>query len=724
MFKMRGLKFLEPPIRYLFLAILMILLVFPKPAFAFINPFSVFETMLGGIEEVSLHVTKVIIQIFFLYVGGLLYLYSSAHLLQHVISHPEWLCILNCDGTPNPLIDAGWAFTSGVANLFLILIFIIVALAYILKLETFQVKKTLPKLILVALLLNFSLVFVAIPVDISSVIFRTIVRGNEGLAFDLIADLGAAGRDLLFNLIGWIVALSISFMIPGVSSFAQLALVLLVVGFVFLANIATWVFQIVSFFLVGTVFFLYVFLFAARIFLVQILAILAPLAFLCLILPQTEQYWKEWLTHLVQWCFLGAFLLFFLVIGLRAMSVIRPPDLAPIPLFGLINLPVYVVYYFFMFIYLVVVLFVSNKFMPIFASFLISQASLALGRIQTVSQPALSATGRLLRERAAESKRLREWGKKQATAPTPELRGWRKVVTPVVAPAWALRRAMGKAVGVTPVEATKRDIAGAETRTEKIKEPTLALSNFESAMGVNDLAGAIGTLSQAIKQGGPFKELFAEKVKPEVAVALARRAQTVGAVPETERIAHAFLDKLPPKEREDRLREMGFKSPGVLKDEVARLRREGKEEEARETERKLEEMEAEWKAKGYTTITHKIIGEAKGDEIKEFAKGFWEDREIMEAAQEFWGGSQLRKAAEEFGRDFVDTYMEEVERRTPKWFAANNPSGLLYLSGNAAQDLGYGTPGGWSRAKVREAIRHARRAGRGELEEERPPYIV
>ncbi|MBZ9578247.1 hypothetical protein KJA14_00025 [Patescibacteria group bacterium] len=330
-----------------------------------------FNAMFEGIEEKAAPLAKQIITVFVTYIVGLVALYTSSNLLQlAIVEQSNWLTI-----QLSPIVQAGWSFISGLANLFLILIFVAIAIAYILKIETFQAKKALPRLIIVALLLNFSLVFIGALVDISNILYNTVLQGNENLILQFIDALGAGGWDVVFNLMLWIALLAGLFIIPVVGPFAQLGLVILMVGVAFLPNIVTWIFQIVLFLMVSGVFFTWTFLFAARVFVIQILAILAPLAFVCMILPQTRKYWDEWLKHLLGWMFLGIFLLFFLVIGLRAADVLVPPGgLTPIPVLGWLSIASYFTYYFFIFIYLILVSYVSSRFMPALATFMITQA--------------------------------------------------------------------------------------------------------------------------------------------------------------------------------------------------------------------------------------------------------------------------------------------------------------------------------------------------------------
>ncbi|MBI2054685.1 MAG: hypothetical protein HYT39_01145 [Candidatus Sungbacteria bacterium] len=62
-------------------------------------------------------------------------------------------------------VKIGWGVARDVANMFFIIILIIVALATIFDLETFNVKSVLPRLITIALLINFSLIIGVFVID-------------------------------------------------------------------------------------------------------------------------------------------------------------------------------------------------------------------------------------------------------------------------------------------------------------------------------------------------------------------------------------------------------------------------------------------------------------------------------------------------------------------------------------------------------------------------------
>jgi len=72
--------------------------------------------------------------------------------------------------TDVPIVQEGWTITRDLANMFFVLILLVIAMATILKVETYGMKSLLPKLIAVALLINFSLVFCGVVIDSSQIL--------------------------------------------------------------------------------------------------------------------------------------------------------------------------------------------------------------------------------------------------------------------------------------------------------------------------------------------------------------------------------------------------------------------------------------------------------------------------------------------------------------------------------------------------------------------------
>ncbi|HPJ80289.1 MAG TPA: hypothetical protein PLF70_01115 [Candidatus Portnoybacteria bacterium] len=67
------------------------------------------------------------------------------------------------------IITTGWTVCRDVANMFFILFMVITAFATIFRIEEYGIKKLLPKVIVIALLINFSMVFCSAIVDFSNI---------------------------------------------------------------------------------------------------------------------------------------------------------------------------------------------------------------------------------------------------------------------------------------------------------------------------------------------------------------------------------------------------------------------------------------------------------------------------------------------------------------------------------------------------------------------------
>ncbi|PIV45344.1 MAG: hypothetical protein COS25_00330 [Candidatus Nealsonbacteria bacterium CG02_land_8_20_14_3_00_37_10] len=368
--------------KYLILTLAVIILLAPKPALALwgVGDFGLFDIpdqILGGLEERTGPIFTAVLSIFFVYIAGLAGLaLSSKYLTTFIVTQGDAIATLR------PMTEAAWGFTAGLANMLLIIIFLVIAFAFIFKIETFQAKKALPKLIMVALLLNFSLLFVEMLIDISQVLYNTVLP--DASFFNTVTGvLILPGESIVGTVITWIVAMGVAWAIPMVNAFAQITFSALFTVFI-LPNLILWAIQGIFFWLLALMFFSFVFLFAARVFVLQILMILSPLAFVCLILPKTEKFWQQWFDTLIQWLLLGVFFLFFLVLGFGTLSLLTPSvDPVGIPGVTGFKLGGYLLYYFVVFIYMAVLLFVGKKFIPSGAQALIDFGKGIAGTVVT-----------------------------------------------------------------------------------------------------------------------------------------------------------------------------------------------------------------------------------------------------------------------------------------------------------------------------------------------------
>ncbi len=256
---------------------------------------------------------------FAFFVIGYIVLIIGSSLLQGIISiTPVLLTVTTGDGVAN-FIRLGWNFTSGIVNLLLIIAFVAIAFAVIVGSDKIDVKKALPRLIIVALLVNFTLFFMGVAIDISNILYNSIafqfLAGEGENIFR--APIAALLRfsDMQMGITSaYLALLMISAVIPYVSTVA-------IIGFILgWSHILATISQFFTYggisFLLGVLFFLFFLVFLIRIFVIQILAVFAPLAFFCLIFDQTKRYWDMWLKYFLEWLLVGVIFIFLIYFGL------------------------------------------------------------------------------------------------------------------------------------------------------------------------------------------------------------------------------------------------------------------------------------------------------------------------------------------------------------------------------------------------------------------------
>lgn len=646
---------------FLFLALLILL---PRSAFAFLGTslFDYTSTALGGVEEASKQFIRYLSNIFFLYVTTMFLLITSGSLLEWIISNPQWLTIQE-----NQMVQAGFLFTSGIANMFLILVFILLAFGYILKIETFATKKALIRLIIVAFLMNFSLVFIGMSVDIVNVAYNTILSGNKNLTLQVIEGLVMGIWGVISNFLTWYALHAASSLIPLVHSLPLQVGVLVTIGTVFLPNIVMTFFQIISALLISGVFFILVFLFMARVFIIQLLAILAPLAFLCWILPQTQRWWGEWLTHFTQWLTLGVEKLFFLVLGFRAVSILMP-DVAPIP-FGLTwfaGIDKVFIYYFALWIYLVIVLWMNKKTMPAFAEFLIEQTKALAANMWTQGiQPFTGIIRERIRWALARQKREEEEAERRGEEITlrekPGLWLGKQMAKPI---RWAERQISG----LTPEIMVEKEIENrANQLAEKFRKDITAALEVHPINKLNEV-GKIALGLYLAKQRGEegFDKLTTEQQRDWVRL--------------TARLSpNKLIDVVKHKRELIDDEEVGPLIKGIL------VQKEIEDKDVQELIRKGVKIEGEnirellktdeGRAKIIREAAHKKAIEAlKNEDIAILSKETLDSQKFQEMVTKYRSFGFIRRLGEERGVDYIDKIQDRAEEIGLEEIAKTNPT--------------------------------------------------
>ncbi len=203
----------------------------------------------------------------------------------------------------NPVLEIGWKLVRDLTNMGFVIVLVVIGLCTALKLKDYEVKKLLPTLIFIAILINFTPVICGLVVDASNILTSFFLNASGswqegfGSTFSFQVEMNA---EISKDTKPWD---DLSF-----------------VG----ASMAFCLYT----FLGGIILLLYATLFFMRYIAIWILVILSPLAFFSYILPATRKYFKMWWSQFLQWSFVGAAASFFLYLSYRILYLYTMDDIS------------------------------------------------------------------------------------------------------------------------------------------------------------------------------------------------------------------------------------------------------------------------------------------------------------------------------------------------------------------------------------------------------------
>ena len=201
----------------------------------------------------------------------------------------------------NPVINIGWTLTKNIANMAFVVLLAFVGLGTALRLKEYELQKLLPRMIFAIFLVYFSPVICGLIVDASNIVISFFLGQLGGL--DSIGEFFNTEFNNIYQ---------------SIESGADIVAVLVRIIFVFITSL--W-----------TTFIIYIlaFIFMLRYIAIWILVILAPLAFIAYVLPQTRGLWVSWWQWFIQWATVGIYAIFFLYLGnyimLNAANIFPSP---------------------------------------------------------------------------------------------------------------------------------------------------------------------------------------------------------------------------------------------------------------------------------------------------------------------------------------------------------------------------------------------------------------
>ena len=249
----------------------------------------------------------------------------TASLMNWAITLNTSIPLTHCPAQfTNCLVDAGWAISRDLANMFFILALVFIAFATILGIESYGVRRMIVPLILIAIIINFSQVLLGVVVDFASVFIQIfserLLDVGKYLTIGFMQQLSALaslGWSLLMAFV-WIICPPCGAILTalGVQDPITAFLVFLMKTFILIANNV----------LMGVLFLILGGLFLLRIPMIWLLTIIAPMALVCYLFPFLRSKYKWWIDQVGQWVFIGVFALFFIYLGISLWDMVWSPD--------------------------------------------------------------------------------------------------------------------------------------------------------------------------------------------------------------------------------------------------------------------------------------------------------------------------------------------------------------------------------------------------------------
>jgi len=192
-----------------------------------------------------------------------------------------------------PAVINGWVIVRDLCNMFFVVILLIIAFATILRLENYSYKKWLPKLILMAILINFSKTICGVLIDVAQVVMLTFVNAFK--------DIGAVNLTKMLGISDWQ-------SLKGITNLSEWEVVA--------AMVLAVIYAVVSIIVITAMLAMLV----MRIVMIWIYVVLSPLAYLLSAFPGGQSYASEWWKEFTKNLIIGPVLAFFIWLSFTALA--------------------------------------------------------------------------------------------------------------------------------------------------------------------------------------------------------------------------------------------------------------------------------------------------------------------------------------------------------------------------------------------------------------------
>jgi len=184
-----------------------------------------------------------------------------------------------------------WNNVKVYANMLIVLGLIVIAVATIIQFRAYEAQKILPILIIVALLVNFSVVLVGFFIDLSNVAFGTLSGAKQS---ELILKINGVWDNVVLPI--RVVDFNTLLKFVGLNAVFEILYIIVTIALL-------W----------------FIVILIERYVILAILFILSPLAFVFFVFPISRGLWNRWWNTFLKWCFAGLGGAFFLNLSISVL---------------------------------------------------------------------------------------------------------------------------------------------------------------------------------------------------------------------------------------------------------------------------------------------------------------------------------------------------------------------------------------------------------------------
>jgi len=186
-------------------------------------------------------------------------------------------------------VSNGWVIVRDLCNMFFVVILLVISFATILHVENYNYKKWLPKLVIMAILINFSKTICGLIIDFGQVIMLTFVNAFK--------DIGGANLSDMLGITDWMKIKEDTGASGGVSNWNLIG-----------AYVLALIYVIISVIVITTMLAMLV----MRMMMLWVYIVLSPAAYLLAAFPGGQKYSSQWWSEFTKNVIVGPVLAFFI----------------------------------------------------------------------------------------------------------------------------------------------------------------------------------------------------------------------------------------------------------------------------------------------------------------------------------------------------------------------------------------------------------------------------